>query len=200
MKNLLVLSSIIIVLAVSCKKDEEDSSGNNTGGGGGGGGGSSLTSTSPNQYQLVTGSTTLTGQVNSASESYTSNDFSIGDPISDYIFGWGLINYINDARFIASTGPYSSMGLPATSAFYAFFQEGAVQEVGYGPGQWQFTYNNASGVTFSTEDFDQTGSTITIVDSQPDGSYMRVYATFSCKLFSSGQITTGHFVGLFVRD
>jgi hypothetical protein len=152
-----------------------------------------LTATSAVQFSMNTGGNTIAGVSGTADwESSTSNSAELGTP-SIITYGHSFDNYTNSTSFNIDFGPITyPSGIPSNQDFYLFFTEGSRN---YGQGDDLVSMNYITpGQTYSTLDFDQTGSSFEIVDAVTQGEYVRLYGTFSMKLFSNTELTEGFFV------
>lgn len=206
MKNIIIVAAVLITLIFGCKKKES--------------------TPEPDPAPSTTGSSTTGGiTINSVpqatfvldgvSKSYITNNTTIYSGSSNgssggdnFVYGSGLddgnsITYISIDKGTLVTG---GTGNPTDAVFKAFFSTGSKSYSPNAVNGIEIAMSDANGVSWSTSLGSQAGSTFNIDQNQdsPDAIgnyYLKVKATFSCKLYdASGNVkvlTNGVYVGEF---
>jgi len=154
-----------------------------------------LSATSMAQFSITTGGNTVQGvSGESGYESLTLSSHNI-DAISTYLMGHE-VSQDNGKGLTVEFGPHTSQGMATQQVFHSFVTEGPIS---FSSGQIRLIYRDGNGVEFFSDDLSQSGSTFTVEDVVYQGDYIRFYATFSCKLLSGANATTGYMVGALYR-
>lgn len=154
-----------------------------------------LNATSTAQFKITTGSSVVQGTAGSVGfEALTVSQHDIND-VSTYNYGHEISNEAWKGLTL-EFGPHSTPGTASQATFYSFVTEGPLS---FSSGKIRITYRDGLGGEFFSDDHTQTGSTFMLEDVVYTGDYIRFYATFTCKLISGSQNTTGHMVGALYR-
>ncbi len=207
MKHTLILAFALTTLVFGCKKKDNttpaaDPAPTTTGG----------TTTGAITISSVPQATFV---LDGVSKSYVSNNNTIFSGSSNgssggdnFVYGSGLddgnaITFISIDKGTLVTG---GSGYPTNAVFKAFFSTGSKSYSASAANGIEISMYDASGVSWSTSLGSQTGSTFTIDQNQDDPDllgnyYLKVKASFSCKLYdASGNVkvlTNGVYVGDF---